>query len=285
MNRRIKTAGGYEIEEVPLADPSAASDNEIDDFFWVEHKPDDDHIRFPDEENFESMSILNDFGEFARTGTARHVFLKAGLLQVNQIDLGYPMSRTGFSARQLQVAGADDDWLGEVIGVLGAHGWNDGHVFLSDEIVERVRKAVGQEVIDDARETHGENWRAFILEVAAAYFVRPLTRLWYAANLVSLYFVHQDDMTFGYLWAEYNVRLRHETDAVRGSKTKKSASAGGRVRGSKFSAQRQKVVSEIERLVQVGHSVSRASHLVFANGHGTSAEANRKLFYRARKEK
>jgi hypothetical protein len=284
MTQRVKTVAGYEYHEKQILEGDEEKPGAKKAAFWEEKKPHDDYLRFPDEDIHEIGSPLGEFLGLAQTGIARHAIMKSGLLALNKIELGYPESKTGFSARQLNLLG-DDTWLGEVLSVLSAHGWNKGHVILSDEIVERVRERLGSKVIEDARERYDDDWRNFILEVAAAHFVQPLTRLWYAANLISLYYVHQDDIAFGYLWSEYNIRLRHETDAVRGSKTKKSASAGGRVRGSAFSAQRQRVLSEIKRHLLAGHSISRASHLAFSNGYGTSAAANRKLFHRARKRK
>ena len=37
-----------------------------------------------------------------------------------------------------------------------------------------------------------------------------LHEVWYAASLMALYYLHYDDMRFGYLWAEYKAKMRFE---------------------------------------------------------------------------
>lgn len=282
MNRRIKTAAGYEFEEIPALDAPNSGPKAKTKTLWVEKKPKDDFLRFPDEDNYESGFPFGEIAEFARTGIAQHMIMKSGLLELNRIELGYPECLTGCSARQLNLLG-DDNWFGECFQVLSAHGWLGPNGQANDELVNQVAEVVGRQFIEEAKAKHGSDWRCLILEVAATHFLPPLTRLWYAANLMSLYYIHYDDIAFGYLWAEYNIRLRHEADAIRGVKTKASAGKGARARNSDFAPKRTEVLVEVQRLIDAGHSVSRASELAYSNGVGASAEANRKLYYRTRR--
>ncbi len=68
-------------------------------------------------------------------------------------------------------------------------------------------------------------------ELAAKHFSEPLSRLWYVANMMSLYYAHYDDMRFGYLWSEYRTKMRYELFALKhlkmAEKNRESGQKGG----------------------------------------------------------
>ncbi len=69
---------------------------------------------------------------------------------------------------------------------------------MSDSVIQRVIEIEGPEFIDEAQRKYGTGWRIFVGEVAAAHFAPALSRLWYAANMMALYYVHHDDMRLGF---------------------------------------------------------------------------------------
>lgn len=65
---------------------------------------------------------------------------------------------------------------------------------------------------------------------------------------------------------------------------REGAKLGGGKRAGKFKPEASKTIAEMERLVKKGISVKRAGELVAKQGHGTSAEANRKLWTRRKSQ-
>ena len=118
--------------------------------------------------------------------------------------------------------------------------------------------------------------------MAAAHFAEPLSRLWYAASMEALYFAYRDDLTVGYLWAEYRMRKEHEDSALRGKKTQVAARKGGEARGQVLTEQRLRILGEMQRYIDLSHSIARAAELAAKAGIGTSAAANAKLWHRNR---
>jgi hypothetical protein len=137
---------------------------------------------------------------------------------------------TGLSARQLKIF-VSDEFLSECKRVLEAHDWMTGGFLLTDGLIQKLTDVHGTETISDAQAQFGENWDAYLLEVAACHFAKPLSRLWYAANMYALYFAHKDDFRLGYLWSEYQSKMRHERFALRQEqvvqKNRESGKKGG----------------------------------------------------------
>ena len=180
------------------------------------HEPPDDYIEFP------IGSEFIDFNIYVGSGIASHQVERE---HSSIRDLSDVPSK-GFSATQLEVF-KEDDWFLECHEVLNAHGWFTEFINLSEEIISKVAEKEGVSEITRARARYGENWAYYIAEVAAKHFAKPLSRLWYVANMTSLYFAHQDDMRLGFLWSEYRIRMRHEADSFRGKKNIASARSGG----------------------------------------------------------
>jgi hypothetical protein len=79
---------------------------------------------------------------------------------------------------------------------------------------------------------------------------------------------------------ELELALLNREHAVRGRKTIRAASEGGKQRRRKFSPDTQKVLNEMQRLIGDGHSVARAADLARSKGMGQSKTANQRLWYR-----
>lgn len=77
----------------------------------------------------------------------------------------------------------------------------------------------------------------------------------------------------------------HDTDRLRGAKTLQGARDAGELRARETAHHREDVMAEIERLLRVKNNVSWAAATAFKRGHGTSAEANRRLWNRHRPPK
>ncbi|MDQ2089753.1 hypothetical protein [Marimonas arenosa] len=237
-----------------------------------------DYLEFPDGGDFES----HDFGgsplTLATDGFSRHEFWSE---LPDEEPLGFKGRAGGFSARQVNVL--SDSFHGECQCVMDAHGWMEGLDLPSREIQAKLLELEGPEVMSAARERFGDNCRAFFCELAAVHFSKPFSRLWYAANMFSLYYAHYDDLRVGFLWAEYQIRMRQGSNARRGEKTKNAARSGGEARRHANEALRQAVVEAMAPQIHNGLSISRAATLAYKGGVGSSPEANRRLFNRLKK--
>jgi hypothetical protein len=84
----------------------------------------------------------------------------------------------------------------------------------------------------------------------------------------------------GAIMTEWDWRLHYKGHIVRGAKTEKAASEGGKAK-SRGSATRNKEIIDYMKPLLAQHSVSRAASLAHTQGKlGTSAVANRKLWER-----
>ena len=71
-----------------------------------------------------------------------------------------------------------------------------------------------------------------------------------------------------------------EKYALTGKLVQQGAASGGYMRSSAVKHAKDRMLAEMKRLTAVGYSIRKASQLAKENGHGTSAAANRKAFYR-----
>jgi hypothetical protein len=237
----------------------------------------DDYLDFPADSQIETAHLLGGALAMATDGFTAHRFWETAL--IGEESLGFKGHKDRASARQIDVLG--DSFHGEWQYVMTAHGWMEGLTLPRQSICDQLVKLEGPELITKAKERFGENYEAFLCEVAAAHFATPLSRLWYAANMYSLYYAHHDDLRLGYLWAEYRLKMRQNENVQRGSKTVRAASAGGNSRQAEYEAHRRSVVTAMATHIHNGLSIKRSAELAYKSGVGTSAEANRRLFARA----
>jgi hypothetical protein len=166
---------------------------------------------------------------------------------------------------------------------MSAHGWLGRDYGLARHIIDHVVEHYGQGEIDKVKERYGDSWEHYVRELAAVRLARPLSRLWYAVNMWSLYYAHHDYIRVGYLWAEYRMRLLHEQDAFRGKKNVASARRGGEQRSKQLKSRSTHILDKMAAYVAAGKSVANAAQLAAKSGLGASAEANRKLWNRHRR--
>ena len=173
-----------------------------------------------------------------------------------------PEGNHGFAATSLNVFN-ELDWFGECWGVMEAHGWHDRKGDLGQNILDRVLERLGACTITNAKLEFREDWQMKVAELAATEFVQPLSRLWYAVNMMSLYYCHRDDLRLGYLWAEYRMRMHVEKNALRGERTAQSARAGGVARRLETAAKSDAVIAAMSKRVSAGQSIANAARLAF----------------------
>ena len=232
----------------------------------------DDYREFP------AKSELENIGPFYTSGIAKHT--------AHNREAWYDMRKheepIKLSSLEIEVF-AEDDWYGECFQVLDAHGWMSG-LSISKDILTKVKEF--EPSIDFAKlfEKYEDNWRYVVYERAAYHLTPPLSRIWYVANMLRLYFIENDDMRLGFLWSEYRQRMQVEPSVALGRKIVAAAKRGGEARQASTIDRSSQIVSRIQSFIENGHSVSRAATLVADAGIGTSADANRKLFYRAKKD-
>jgi len=264
MKPKTISLGGRELIETTV---SGATHGKIPDdprTVLLPYRPPDDHRAFPADPELENAFA------FVGSGLAAHEVRR------NKGD-----SHPGFVAADLIIF-KEDEWYFECFQVLLAHGWVSPVGGLSADLVSKVVSVIGAFQVEEAKREYGESWGCYIGEVAAVHFAEPLSRLWYAANLMSLFFVHQDDLRFGYLWAEYQLRIRSEVDTVRGKKLVRDARAGGKARAEKSTLHSQKILAAMAAHIGKGKSISNAASLAAKAGLGASMDANRKLWTRNR---
>ncbi|MBA5802159.1 hypothetical protein [Rhizobium changzhiense] len=192
--------------------------------------PDDDKTEFPTLYEFE------DAGPLIASGIARHSLTMEGI--------SADRSNRGLTARHLSVFN-EMDWYGECFGVLEAHGWTkSGH--LTPEILSKLEAIEGRSAIDEAKQSFGENWELYAMELAARHLAKPLSRLWYVANMKSLYYCHNDDLRLGFLWAEYQMKMQYEAFALKHMEVVERNSENGRKGGQgKAAAERYRVLDRL----------------------------------------
>lgn len=271
MKGKIVSIAGHQFELIRKGDLPLLKcmESEAEQLILLPYYPPDDHLEFPLARQGTDVSGPGPI-RFASAGVARHTI---------HAEDGEEKA-TSFSATDLVVF-IEIDWYGECWQVLEAHGWLDDGGGLSRRIVSLVADAAGHNAIEDAKQQYHENWEAYVAELAALHFATPLSRLWYAANMKSLYYCHQDDLRLGFLWAEYQLRMRLEADAARGQKIVASAKAGAETVRQRSSAATATVICAMGKHLAKGHSIANSARLAFSAGVGTSVEANRKLYSRA----
>lgn len=89
----------------------------------------------------------------------------------------------------------------------------------------------------------------------------------------------------GRLVEQYRWRFSFGDDTLRGRKTLASSKLGGELRSASKSETTKQILAEIERRVAAGHTVGNSARLVYNTGRGSSAEANRKLYFRYKQKR
>ena len=242
---RIYKLGGHRFWSVAKSGmPSLLGesvDTDSDGVVLFPYHPPDDKLDFPAKsESYFGYTL-------ASSGVANHTIERErpqnGKLVVTEDMLDEP-----FTATQLDVFDSlTMDF--ECLSVLNAHGWLGPRACVAEHIIQRVAEVDGPCTITKARLEHRDNWGAYVLERAALHFSRPLSRLWYAANLYALYYVHYDDLRVGYLWAEYKFRMRVEADAMRGEKVMSGARSAADAINSRHAEIRQRRLARMAELV------------------------------------
>lgn len=279
FGKRVRYAG-HEFIEVESSDLPLMDGHPKGVKVLLPYRPPDDKREFPGE------FPLEDAYFWLSSGVAAHKINR----DIEEIDLsGYQslslddflkeQKSEGVRASDLDIF-REDDWYGECFQVLQAHGWLDKGGNLSSHVINHVNDVYGHSVIKDAKDKYEEKWSAYIGELAAIRLAVPLSRLWYAANMKSLYFIHYDDLRLGYLWAEYKLRMQHELNSFRGKKNFESAGRGGEERAKSFQPARQAILVRMRSYLSRGQTVANAAKLAHKAGFGKSPEANRKLWYR-----
>ena len=230
--------------------------------------------------DFPGKTELSIFGPYYRSGLVTHTDARAFSL------LGMPLKKVEGNPAGIDLSWDDPDCY-EVYAVcfdvLMAHGWvniDPGKSEVSEKVKTCVHREYGESFGDEAKAIFGENWETAYYEAASRHLTEPFSRLWYAANILALVYLHQNDFAAGILWSEYHLRLAHEADAMRGAKIKAAGSEGGRARVRALDTERQSVLSTMALYRSKGHSIANAARLAAEAGVGRSPEANRKLWGR-----
>ena len=187
----------------------------------------------------------------------------------------------------------EDHGLSTVFGVISDSKSGEHGKKTINERISKIRRQIGESSWsrverrftklggDDSEDRRG---KYFILAVWAELFAEPFGEFWLAAVAQHAFFVEENDFAFGYLTAMLDIKRNREAHLLRGLKTIESARLGAKTRASQTKPETARVIAEMERLRDSGHSISRAAEIAHSKGHGTSADANRKLWTRSKQK-
>ncbi|UWR32502.1 hypothetical protein K3759_11090 [Sulfitobacter sp. W027] len=213
-NAKKFKVGLDEYWSVPAEDLPEMGISVVGNYIFPVEKP-DDKLKFPSSSSSENM------GFYATSGAIQH-FVNRERPYGPPAPIRPSDQSKGFAA--IQLALFDDLEVDfECLEVLNAHGWLERNGEIKRDLVADIAKIDGVCSITKAKIQFGENWEVLLLERAAVHFAEPLSRLWYAANIRSLYYAHHDDIRVGYLWAEYRFKMKMELNTLRGEKVLKAA--------------------------------------------------------------
>lgn len=200
-------------------------------------------IPFDEKKEFPGTAAFEAYGPYMRAGIALHLYDGFSETGTDPSNLN-----AGIVAEDLVILN-DEDLYFECASVFEAHGWANRGGTLSDEMLNRVIEVEGADFVARAKERFGEDgWLSYAGEVAARHFAKPFSRLWYAANLQSLYYAHYDDLRLGYLWAEYQMRMRYELFALKHIElTEKNRESGQKGGQADKKRERYKVLDRLAR--------------------------------------
>lgn len=253
------------------------------DVYLPYHEP-DDKVEFPVAPKFDDLFSTTASGKVVHVVDRERVYGPQLPARITETAEGIRVEGAKpFAATDLIVFN-ELDWFGECWGVMMANGWLDPHGGLRQHIIDHVCEEFGPCEVTGAKLKFGENWESRVAELAALRLVQPLSRLWYAISMMSLYYCHRDDLRLGYLWAEYQMRMRLEKDTLRGEAVVRSARRGGHSRGESRRASSEAIIAAMKDRISAGHSVANAARQTHKVGLGASPEANRKLWMRHRRK-
>lgn len=201
----IKRAGREFIQVPRLEFESMAgkfTPDKPSEYVMIPNRKPDDKLNFPGSATFE------DIGAMVSSGIASH--------DVNRGRSKFTHGEWpgGIVARQINIFD-EMDWHMECLSVLSAHGWIDRNANISDALLEKLNEYIDSEYIEALKEVSEDGWQPHLFEQAAFYFSEPLSRIWYVANMMCLYYMHHDDMRVGYFWCEYQKRMQYEETALK----------------------------------------------------------------------
>lgn len=205
------------------------------DEIWLRYEPPHELEEFPGNPD------LDDFGTFVSSGIASYYLDNQPQEPCKE---GEPRR---FSARQIEVFD-EDRWLCECTSVLEEHRWMSGDLRAAQHLIEKLSGILGSNCIADLKASHPQNWNISVCELAALHFSTPLSRVWYVANMLALYYIHRDFLKVGFLWNEYNTRIRYEVFILKYmemmEKNRENGAKGGQ---ADRKADRYRVLNEIGR--------------------------------------
>ncbi len=253
-----------------------------DEQIFLKRTEPDDKLEFPSSPHLDDYHHIVSSGRVLHNVERERAYGPHQPVKLIETDEGIRIEGTkGFAATELDIF-REDDWFGECWQVMEAHGWHRAGGGLGYHIIDQFRDEFGACAITKAKLEFGENWEGRIAELASTRLVQPLSRLWYAINMLALYYCHRDEFRLGFLWAEYRMRMHVEKDAVRGENVVKSAKNGGIARGASKKAASQKIIKAMQSRIAAGQSIANAARQTHREGLGSSPEANRKLWARQR---
>ena len=185
------------------------------------------------------------------------------------------------------------------------HGFSTMYRVLHSDEARKIFKRPSQDLATEIREKIGpdawvyveRNWtdlcdgndvdgrgHVFLVAGWAELFAEKFGDIWLAAMAQHAIYVQEDEFAFGYLTALLDQKVTNESNMIRGAATLTAARSGGDVRRIDLTSFREVVLSEMERLISNGHTVSGAASAAKRLGIGTSQGANLALWYRHRRK-
>ncbi|MBG6199961.1 hypothetical protein IWQ48_001079 [Labrenzia sp. EL_13] len=258
-------------------------------------------------DGFSSVALVPDHYVLPMTGLVNDRFWDTAIIASEQDIARFEEMAAEFREEGFDHEHALDAWLDLVEGNMtdGAPEWRESNPFgfdlpaLKTHFHERCNTGLG-DLASSLRTNGGDETFGSL-----SLFFEPFTRQWFelriaheiwlleglfdqcskrgdvAAFWVSMLFSCAGKI--GRMVESYRWRFAYGDHALRGKRTKEAASEGGIARSSELSAQTKATLDEMNGLIKQGKSLSDAARFAFKNGFGTSANANRALWYAHRR--
>ena len=187
-----------------------------------------------------------------------------------------------------------DEWLAasrrKLISELTAEGWPDPEMLVTVE--NNGWRSVPKVPQDEERteETITESGRVEVL-TGLSYTLEHTKTFepnWFRATLLKSILLINATRGSDRDWAIFNLgrtfatalSRRHKPIVRLGRKNQRASSAGGKARVASMAEKKKRVLAEMKALVDQGHPVTYAAKITAKRGIGTSASANKSVWYR-----
>lgn len=144
-----------------------------------------------------------------------------------------------------------------------------------------VKEFIGQDRLEVLEDKYGDNSGVAAIYEYCWHNLPHSSPAFVAAAYQYHWYISNNDFAAGYLWRDLECLVYGvETAAIKNESLLAAAKRGGEARAQSARRQRSEVLQEMQRMVAAGKKPAQAADFAAKRGLGTSAVANRALWYR-----